>query len=284
MTTPTEEVSHDLQRAYTHFNRELFGGKLPNDVVLSYRREGKSFGFLRKRQYLHLSRRETHEISLNPRWISQRSLTESLATLVHIMCRLHHSLLGTRHSRSSYHNRELARYLKRAGLLPRVDGDPNGKETGCRVTHLIEDDGPFDIACRKLLADGFAFAWVDRVPGELSSDIKRKPTSTWVRNTNTLGLRKTISPAKPLLAAPEPMYAPIQDKLDNRPERSAGVRRKYQCPGCRNAFWGGHGILAQCVRCKRLFADTDPTTTKMRPVKRKRRRSVPHIPAGVGHD
>lgn len=167
---------------------------------------------------------------------------------------------------------------------PHTNGDPNGKETGCRVTHLIEDDGPFDIACRKLLADGFAFAWVDRVPGELSSDIKRKPTSTWVRNTNTLGLRKTISPAKPLLAAPELMYAPIQDKLDNRPERSAGVRRKYQCPGCRNAFWGGHGILAQCVRCKRLFADTDPTTTKMRPVKRKRRRSVPHIPAGVGHD
>jgi len=282
MTTPTEQVCHDLQRAYIHFNRELFGGKLPSDVVLSYQREGQSFGFLRRRQYLHLSRRETHEISLNPRWISQRSLTESLATLVHIMCRLHHSLLGMRHSRSSYHNRELAGYLKRTGLLPRVDGDPNGKETGCRVTLLIEDGGPFDIACQKLLAEGFAFAWVDRVPGELPSGIKSEAACTWVRNMNTLGLRKALSPAKPLPATPEPVYAPIQDKLANRPERSAGLRRKYQCPGCLDAFWAGYGIQAQCVRCKRLFIDTDPTTAKTRCVKRKRRRSVPHTPPGCG--
>lgn len=269
--TPSAEVSRDLQRAYTHFNKALFGGTLPKHIMLTYQREGRSFGFFRHRRYLHLSRRETHELCLNPRWIAQRSLEESLATLVHAMCRLQQRLVGTRHSATSYHNRELAGRLKRVGLLPRVDGDPNGKETGHRVSPLVEKDGLFEVACRKLLAEGFAFSWVDRLADMLPSkvvpkewrarpDVSPVPSSEAVENC-----------ASPPARLPEPVYARIQDKLDYRP-RVAGLRRKYLCPGCGRLFWGGYGIKAKCVPCDRQFIDADPGTATVKRVRRKRLR------------
>ncbi|WNL48379.1 hypothetical protein RKE25_22870 (plasmid) [Dyella sp. BiH032] len=274
MTTPTDEVSQELQRAYTYFNNSLFGGTLPNTIVLSYQRESNSFGFYRKRQYVHRSRRETGELALNPSWLPVRSLTESLATMVHAMCRLQQSLVGQHQSRPSYHNRELANYLKQVGLLPRVDGDPNGKETGHRVGHVIEEGGPFDVACRKLLAEGFAFSWVDRhaaaLPHTATPEQARAPR-LGDHDTTEEPLPNAPVAEVPPPPLPEPAYASLQDKLVYREPTPAGSRRKYQCPGCRTPFWGGHGIEAKCVPCDRYFADVDPASAKARPVRRKLR-------------
>lgn len=262
MSTPTDEVSDDLQHAYNHFNKLLFAGTLPADIVLSYQREALSFGFVRKRQYLHLSCRESHELTLNPSWIPHRGLTETLATLVHNMCRFYLSLVGLRPSRGGYHNRELADLLKMLGLLPRVDGDPNGKETGHRIRVLVKDGGPFDVACRKLLADGFAFAWVDRVAGISTYNAKlRQCRAPENRATATISSNPTGPIAPPPVVLPPP-YTQIQDKLDYRPVTGAGQRRKYQCPTCGKQFWGGHGIEAKCVPCGRRFIDTDPATAR----------------------
>ncbi|WP_199041231.1 MULTISPECIES: hypothetical protein [unclassified Dyella] len=115
--SPTDEVSHDLQYAYRYFNNTLFGGTLPANIVLSYQRDSASFACYRERQYLHVSRRESHAIAVNPQYLALRTLTESLASLVHAMCKLAHGEYGRRKSRSSYHNRELAAVLKRVGLL-----------------------------------------------------------------------------------------------------------------------------------------------------------------------
>lgn len=274
MTTPTDEVSQELQRAYAYFNNALFGGTLPDTIVLSYQRESNSFGFFRKRQYVHRSRQETGELALNPSWLAVRSLTESLATMVHAMCRLQQSLVGQHQSRPSYHNRELATYLKQVGLLPRVDGDPDGKETGHRVGHVIEDGGPFDVACRKLLAEGFAFSWVDRHAAALphtatpeQARALRLGAVDAIGQVHNAGAAADVPPP-PL---PEPAYASLQDKLVYPKPTPAGSRRKYQCPGCDTPFWGGLGIEAKCVPCDRYFADVDPTSVKKRPVRRKLR-------------
>jgi len=286
LTTPTDEVSHDLQRAYRYFNDALFGGTLPKNIVLSYQRESQSFAFFRRRQYLHLSQLETDEIAVNPAFLPVRTLRESLASLCHQMVRLQHSRVCTKHSRPSYHNRELAHYLKLVGLLPRVGGDPSGKETGYRVGHVIVDGGPFDVACSRLLAEGFAFTWIDRYPAALPYEATQAQTSapalgTAIRKIEGNGDVEHVDIPKPPL--PEPAYAPLKDNLDYRPLSSdAGRRRKYLCPGCETVFWGGHGIEAKCVPCDRYFRDSDPLSAKAKRPRRRKVRRVVHQAAAPG--
>lgn len=55
-------------------------------------------------------------------------------------------------SRGSYHNQEWARMMRAVGLIPSSTGEPGGKETGPRVSHYIEADGRFALACADLLA------------------------------------------------------------------------------------------------------------------------------------
>ena len=49
-----------------------------------------------------------------------------------------------------------------------------------RMTHYIEDGGPFDVACRALLAAGFKINWADRIvrptaPSDDPNDPDNKP-------------------------------------------------------------------------------------------------------------
>jgi hypothetical protein len=41
------------------------------------------------------------------------------------------------------------------GLIPSNTGEPGGKQTGRQMTHYVEPDGSFEIACADLKATGF---------------------------------------------------------------------------------------------------------------------------------
>ena len=62
--TPVEYSG--LQAAYDHFNKELFGGKLP-DVFITYQRKARSLGYFSADRFNgRLDKTGRHELALNP--------------------------------------------------------------------------------------------------------------------------------------------------------------------------------------------------------------------------
>jgi predicted SprT family Zn-dependent metalloprotease len=127
-----------------YFNEQLFGGTLP-PVLLNLSRKGRHVrGFFAPDRWEKGTAR-THEISLNPQFLKERSVIETAATLVHELVHLWQAVLGTP-SRTSYHNREWATQMEAVGLIPSDTGTPGGKRTGQRMSHYVLPGGPFERA------------------------------------------------------------------------------------------------------------------------------------------
>ena len=155
---PTHDTYTQLDKAYRHFNKTLFGNRLPLCVITLHRKKG-AYGYFwgdtwSKRDGEQL----TDEIALNPETFQNRSITDVLSTLVHEMCHLEQHHFG-KTSRSGYHNKEWAQMMEAVGLVPSDTGEVGGKRTGQRMTHYIAAGEGFDKACVKLIASGFTIPW-----------------------------------------------------------------------------------------------------------------------------
>ena len=154
---PTRETYDALQDAYDYFNGCLFSDRLPN-CVITLKRHGRSYGFFSGDRFIRKDGKECDEIALNPVHFQGRSLSDTLATLVHEMVHLwqhHHGKPG----RGSYHNRQWAEKMKQVGLYPSDTGAAGGKETGDRVSHYVVKGAPFSDAMATLERRGFTIPW-----------------------------------------------------------------------------------------------------------------------------
>lgn len=174
-SSPTPETYDALQRAYDHFNRDLFGGTLPSCLITLQRQRGAYGYFSGDRFQASKGKPATaDEIAMNPTHMGARSDTQTLSTLAHEMVHLwqhHHGTPGRR----GYHNAEWAAKMKTVGLTPTSTGEPGGKETGERVTHMIVKGGPFARSCKTLLAAGLVLRWHHPYT---DADKPKKPTNT----------------------------------------------------------------------------------------------------------
>jgi predicted SprT family Zn-dependent metalloprotease len=165
--TPTKRTYDDFDAAYAHFNKRLFGGRLPL-CLITVRPHRGAYGYFSSERFGSRDGKEIHdEIALNIRHFEKRSPCEILSTLVHEMVHLEQKHFGSP-SRNGYHNREWAKLMEQVGLMPSDTGAPGGKRTGQRMTHYVVPDGPFDKAFR---ARSFTVPYYDRI-GEI--DITRK--------------------------------------------------------------------------------------------------------------
>jgi hypothetical protein len=140
-----------LDAAYKHFNRHLFGGLLPSCIITLQRHKG-AYGYFVAARMAELDDgedRAVDEIALNPAGFEGRSPKEILSTLVHEMAHLWQHHYGTP-SRGRYHNAEWAAKMKTVGLIPSSTGRPGGRETGQKVSHYIDPDGPYARAYARL--------------------------------------------------------------------------------------------------------------------------------------
>lgn len=158
---PTAQVGKSLQDAYDFFNKELFGGRLPQCIILLHRKKGAHGYFWAERFGDKTEALKLDEIALNPTTMRGRDETAVLSTLVHEMCHLEQQHFG-KPPKSAYHNKEWAAMMKAVGLVPSVTGLPGGAETGPKVTHYIEKGGVFEAACAKLLAKGLTLPYSER--------------------------------------------------------------------------------------------------------------------------
>ncbi len=178
LANPTQRTYSSLTAAYDFFNRELFADQLPPCLITVQRHKG-AFGYFSGERFVSVADpgEVTDEIALNPAHFATRSPEQVLATLVHEMVHLWQHHFGKR-PRRSYHDRQWATKMREVGLIPSDTGEPGGKETGQSMTHYIEQGGPFQRACARLLAEQPAMLYHDRASESDSTRQKKAASKT----------------------------------------------------------------------------------------------------------
>lgn len=157
-----------FQTAYNFFNEKLFDNIL-SDCLIVVARKGKARGYFWAERFSNkIDGTIVHEIALNPEFFKEDSVDRVLSTLVHEMVHLWQHDHGLKCPKTAYHNKEWAKKMKEVGLIPSTTGEEGGKETGARVSHYIEIDGEFDVACRELkkIIDPFIIKAIEYTPKE----------------------------------------------------------------------------------------------------------------------
>lgn len=153
MSDVTRNNAAVLSYAYDYFNRVLFGGVLPDALIILHRKNGAR-GYHQTDTYRArvegIEQPYVSEIALNPDDFAGRSTKLIMSTLVHEMVHEWQCRFGLDYKPGT-HNTEWADKMEQIGLIPTSTGAPGGKRTGKRATHIVEVGGPFDVACTELL-------------------------------------------------------------------------------------------------------------------------------------
>lgn len=164
--TPTAQTYTALEAAFDHFNKALFEGRL-TPVMFTLTRKRGAHGYFWAEQFANkdadLGR--THEIALNPQSMD-RSIEAVLSTLVHEMTHLEQEMYGTP-GKKGFHNLAWAALMMRVGLTP-TDG--TGKMTGRKITHSIDEGGPFEVAMADLMPFDIPFFTAPQDKAEKKKD------------------------------------------------------------------------------------------------------------------
>ena len=190
---PTRTYS-SLDAAYDHFNSELFSGQLPPCLITMQRHKG-AYGYFSGGRFASVddAQEVTDEIALNPSHFAGRTQAATLSTLAHEMCHLWQHHFG-RPSRTAYHNKEWAAKMREIGLTPTDTGLPGGKDTGQKVTHMIEEGGRFERACTAYLATAPAILYHDRAGDGEAAARKKKAASKTKYTCPACGLNAWAKP------------------------------------------------------------------------------------------
>ena len=162
MKNPTTQTYTSLATAYDFFNRELFSGSLP-PCLITMQRHKNAYGYFSGDRFANTAdpKEITDEIALNPTHFATQKPTKVLSTLVHEMAHLWQHHYG-KPPRKGYHDRQWAAKMQEIGLIPTATGEEGGKETGQKMTHIIEENGHFARAVSKFLAEHPAILYSDR--------------------------------------------------------------------------------------------------------------------------
>lgn len=231
---PTAQAYAELQGAFDHYNRELFGGAIPH-CLITMQREKRTYGYFSSERFVHRhDKSKTDEIAINPAFFAVVPLLEVLQTLVHEMVhawQFHHGEPGRR----GYHNKEWADKMEAVGLMPSNTGKPGGKRTGEKMADYAIEGGPFMAATDKLLGEGFGISWLDRFPVSIAAPIAGGLDDGGEGLGDDLG---------GLIESPAP---------GNRSNRV-----KYRCPCCGAQAWGKPELRLLCGNGPCEAAPLDP--------------------------
>jgi SprT-like family len=160
-----------FQNAYDFFNRELFGGSLPQ-VLVTLQRHAKTKGYFSPERFTgRIDNAAVHELALNPDGFTGRTDALILSTLVHEMAHVWQQTYGER-PRRGYHDRQWAAKMREIGLQPSSTGEEGGAETGQSVSHYMLPEGRFAKAYAKLAASGFQLHW-QSIPASKQAKAKK---------------------------------------------------------------------------------------------------------------
>lgn len=183
---PSVELTTQLQGAFEHFNKALFGDKLA-PVMFSNVRLKKSLGhhwpasWARRKEL----KGKIDEIGLDFARLREANSgdKEVLSTLVHEMC---HQLVAMTGKPERGHGHMWCAAMRLVGLEPVIlnsKGEPTGKATGPNSSHTIDKGGAFDKAADELLGTGWRFVWFNEALPEPEKAKKKKKAGAKAKHT-----------------------------------------------------------------------------------------------------
>ena len=219
--SPTKEVYDPLQRAFDHFNAQLFDGQIPRCLLTIQRNGARVYGYYSPYRFVGRAAQTCDEIAMNPMYFACRPKAEVLATLVHEMVHAWQQHFG-KPGRGRYHNAEWASKMKSVGLYPSATGAPGGEETGDSMSHYIVSDGRYHRAAREPALEDLVLEWSE---AKVARQLVGGPGSV------------TNSGASPA----------------SRTSYDRTNRVRYDCPGCGSKAWGKQALSLMCVPCKMVL-------------------------------
>jgi hypothetical protein len=145
--------------SFSHFNERLFDGELPHPLFTYTRLT--CVVQLRWEYYADRDGRRAHGLAFNAARLKTLTDEERLSVLVYGMAQMKRYLTLPRPT-DGYCDAGLARIMSDVGLIPSSTGEQGGAKTGYRMGYIIEPGGPFDAACRDLLATGFTIKYIEK--------------------------------------------------------------------------------------------------------------------------
>jgi predicted SprT family Zn-dependent metalloprotease len=215
----------ELERAYDYLNFSLFGNELPS-CLITFQRHRHCYGYFSGSRFINPEEptEVADEIALNPEYFVCQTPEGRLSTLAHEMVHLWQHHFG-KPSRGGYHNREWARKMVEIGLFPSSTGEPGGRLIGEAISHYIQENGPFDRACKEFLA--------------LCSTTFFQDIAAIFQAVRDQGEREGLHDHEET------------EELRDRKRRS---KTRYACTGCGLKAWAKHGVLLICGHCERGMA------------------------------
>jgi hypothetical protein len=237
-TTPTLATYGALERAFDHFNRELFDTRLPL-CLLTLRSSPRTYGYMHRRRFVNVGGVEVDELGINPGYFAIQSTEEVLATVVHEMVHHWQNHFGSP-SKSLPHNREWAEKMVAIGLMPSHNGLPGGKRTGRSMSDYILPDGKFLRTCGGLVSSGFSFPWLDSHLPEQFSQIEARREMLVASGLAAVGGDSPLALARSQgvnlrVTLPSPKRGP--------------TRERFVCPQCGIRAWAAPDTNLACGVC-----------------------------------
>lgn len=221
--TPTTHQFTKYQRLYDYYNKALFNEQLPFCLLILSRSTAKVCGHFSKDRWKDKDGNTTHEINLNPVYMSTATDIDICQTLVHEMAHLWQYEFG-KPSRSGYHNKEWAKKMRQVGLMPSHTGQEGGKQTGQNMSDYPIKNGRFEKAFHQMPKDLlFPFK---------SAELLRQLAPL---SDTAIGMTDTLP-----LPGPKP-------KSRNR--------TKYSCPSCKTNVWGKPELELICKACLAVYLE-----------------------------
>lgn len=246
--TPTIAFYAALQRAFEHFNADLFEDKLPH-CLITLRSASRVYGYHHAERFISPTGERIDELGLHPGYFTLRPIELVLSTLAHEMVHHWQQHFGTP-SPSNAHNQEWSKKMESLGLMPTNTGLPGGKRTGRSLSHYILPEGRFMTSCKQLVETGFTIPWLDRhLPAAPESQVEL------MRTLVEAGIECEVSP---------PPVSKMPEEIDGkatvfRPApKQAPKREKLTCPVCRNKAWVAPGTMIICGACRIDMLADDP--------------------------
>lgn len=243
--SPTIGLYGQLQRAFDHFNAQLFNDELP-PCLITLRSSNRVYGYHHKDRFVNRQGQTLNELGLNASYFTIRPVEEVMSTLVHEMVHHWQECKG-RPSKSNPHNREWARKMREVGLEPSNTGLPNGKDTGQSVSHYIKPDGPFMRSCKVLVENGFELPWFDRhIPRRGEEAVHNRQEKLKEAGVE---LEVSLPPVEIIESLPNDLPVTVVPPLPREVDRV-----KYVCGGCGIKAWAASNIALQCGQCMQTMA------------------------------
>jgi predicted SprT family Zn-dependent metalloprotease len=259
---PTLTYANELQLAYDHFNAELFAGELPH-CLITMQRKPRTMGYYSHERFFNAQGERRSEISINPEYLANYPLQETMQTLVHEMVHLWQFHFGTP-SRRGYHNREWAEKMKAVGLMPSTTGRPGGAQVGEKMSDYAIAGGVFLASLDRLMASDFAVTWRDRFaqPGPAAPQPKLTKLRERLQVAGDVDDEDPEDPEDDTDDGSDAGYIRGQFQLPDTSAAQLLVREnksnrlKYTCFGCSVNVWGKPGLRIVCGQCDEPFTAT----------------------------